>query len=78
MVADISNAVLSDCSAKALVRGEPNVSYICSRYYRAPELILGASDYTVAIGIGLSLCCIYIPGPALCDRDHATRTQHNA
>ncbi|KAI8479880.1 Glycogen synthase kinase-3 beta, partial [Branchiostoma belcheri] len=26
-------------SAKQLVRGEPNVSYICSRYYRAPELI---------------------------------------
>lgn len=28
-------------SAKQLVRGEPNVSYICSRYYRTPELILG-------------------------------------
>ena len=28
-------------SAKALVKGEPNVSYICSRYYRAPELIFG-------------------------------------
>ncbi|CAK5279564.1 unnamed protein product [Mycena citricolor] len=26
-------------SAKILVEGEPNVSYICSRYYRAPELI---------------------------------------
>eukprot|EP00061_Rhincodon_typus_P008172 g30556.t1 len=32
--------------AKQLVRGEPNVSYICSRYYRAPELIFGATDYT--------------------------------
>lgn len=37
-------------SAKVLVRGEPNVSYICSRYYRAPELIFGATDYTVNIG----------------------------
>ena len=37
-------------SAKVLVRGEPNVSYICSRYYRAPELIFGATDYTVQIG----------------------------
>lgn len=37
-------------SAKQLVRGEPNVSYICSRYYRAPELIFGATDYTSNIG----------------------------
>ena len=33
-----------------LVKGEPNVSYICSRYYRAPELIFGATDYTCDIG----------------------------
>lgn len=32
------------------MRGEPNVSYICSRYYRAPELIFGATDYTCQIG----------------------------
>lgn len=38
-------------SAKQLVRGEPNVSYICSRYYRAPELIFGATDYTSSIGM---------------------------
>lgn len=38
-------------SAKHLVRGEMNVSYICSRYYRAPELIFGATDYTTKIGI---------------------------
>ena len=37
-------------SAKVLVKGEPNVSYICSRYYRAPELIFGATDYTSSIG----------------------------
>ncbi|KAG5565705.1 hypothetical protein RHGRI_001576 [Rhododendron griersonianum] len=36
-------------SAKALVPGEPNISYICSRYYRAPELIFGATEYTTAI-----------------------------
>lgn len=29
-------------SAKILKAGEPNVSYICSRFYRAPELILGS------------------------------------
>ncbi|KAK9823027.1 hypothetical protein WJX81_000384 [Elliptochloris bilobata] len=38
-------------SAKMLVRGEPNIAYICSRYYRAPELIFGATDYTTAIDL---------------------------
>ncbi|KAH1106958.1 hypothetical protein J1N35_010726 [Gossypium stocksii] len=32
-----------------LVPGEPNISYICSRFYRAPELIFGAMEYTTAI-----------------------------
>lgn len=36
-------------SAKKLVPGEPNISYICSRYYRAPELIFGATEYTTAV-----------------------------
>ena len=36
-------------SAKQLRPGEPNISYICSRYYRAPELIFGATDYTTRI-----------------------------
>ena len=36
-------------SAKMLVKGESNIAYICSRYYRAPELIFGATDYTPAI-----------------------------
>ncbi|XP_042512885.1 shaggy-related protein kinase epsilon-like isoform X2 [Macadamia integrifolia] len=36
-------------SAKMLVPGEPNISYICSRYYRAPELVFGATEYTTAI-----------------------------
>ncbi|MBA0645166.1 hypothetical protein Goklo_013294, partial [Gossypium klotzschianum] len=31
------------------VPGEPNISYICSRYYRAPELIFGVTEYTTAI-----------------------------
>ena len=43
-------------SAKALIPGEPNVSYICSRYYRAPELIFGSTDYTTAIDIWSQGC----------------------
>ena len=38
-------------SAKRLVAGEPNVAYICSRYYRAPELIFGATDYSCGIDV---------------------------
>jgi glycogen synthase kinase 3 beta len=53
-----STGVLKLCdfgSAKILVGGEPNVSYICSRYYRAPELIFGATNYTTNIGTQLLL-----------------------
>jgi len=44
-------------SAKVLVAGKPNVSYICSRYYRAPELIFGSRDYTCAIDVW-SMGCV--------------------
>lgn len=36
---------------QASLPDEPNVSYICSRYYRAPELIFGATHYTVAVDV---------------------------
>lgn len=38
-------------SAKQLVQGEANVAYICSRFYRAPELVVGNTSYTTAIDI---------------------------
>jgi glycogen synthase kinase 3 beta len=43
-------------SAKILTPGEPNVSYICSRYYRAPELIFGATNYTLNIDVWSTGC----------------------
>lgn len=45
-------------SAKRIIKGEVNVSYICSRYYRAPELIFGATDYTPAIDVWSCGCVI--------------------
>ncbi len=53
LLLDPSTGVLKLCdfgSAKILVENEPNVSYICSRYYRAPELIFGATNYMTKIG----------------------------
>jgi len=45
-------------SAKILVPHEQNVAYICSRYYRAPELIFGALFYTTAIDIWSTGCVL--------------------
>lgn len=54
LLLDPQSGILKLCdfgSAKILVENEPNVSYICSRYYRAPELIFGATNYTTKIGM---------------------------
>lgn len=40
------------------MRGEANISYICSRYYRAPELIFGATEYTTSIDIWSAGCIL--------------------
>lgn len=61
LLVDQAQGVLKICdfgSAKNLVPSEPNVAYICSRYYRAPELILGNAQYTTAIDIW-SVGCIF-------------------
>jgi serine/threonine protein kinase len=54
---DSGKLVLIDFgSAKQLIPGQPNVSYICSRYYRAPELIFGATSYTTQIDLWSAGC----------------------
>ncbi|GMM49442.1 serine/threonine protein kinase [Starmerella bacillaris] len=59
LLCDPKTGVLKLCdfgSAKVLVKGEPNVAYICSRYYRAPELIFGAVNYTSKIDVWSGAC----------------------
>lgn len=61
LLVDTSKHSLKVCdfgSAKRLVKGEPNVSYICSRYYRAPELIFGATEYDPMIDVWSNGCVI--------------------
>ncbi|KAF3610776.1 hypothetical protein DY000_02051372 [Brassica cretica] len=48
--------VVSMSMLMLVVKGEPNISYICSRYYRAPELIFGATEYTTAIDVWSAGC----------------------
>ncbi|KAJ3060268.1 regulator of ime2 [Podochytrium sp. JEL0797] len=59
LLVDPVTGVLKLCdfgSAKILVTGEPNISYICSRYYRAPELIFGCTNYAVSIDLWSTGC----------------------
>ncbi|GAA5842234.1 hypothetical protein JCM11251_006754 [Rhodosporidiobolus azoricus] len=45
-------------SAKVLKPNEPNVSYTCSRYYRAPELIFGSTQYSNSIDLWSTGCIL--------------------
>ena len=62
MLVDHKNGhVLKLCdfgSAKKIISGEPNIAYICSRYYRAPELILGATMYEGKVDVWALGCVV--------------------
>lgn len=45
-------------SAKALMPLESNISYICARCYRAPELIFGATQYSTQVDVWSAGCVI--------------------
>lgn len=54
ILVDPKTGVLKICdfgSAKRLEPNQPSISYICSRFYRAPELILGSTQYTTQVDI---------------------------
>ena len=45
-------------SAKKLEQGQNSIAYICSRFYRAPELIFGSTNYTCQIDVWSMGCVI--------------------
>eukprot|EP00921_Rhytidocystis_pertsovi_P010962 GHVQ01017653.1.p1 GENE.GHVQ01017653.1~~GHVQ01017653.1.p1 ORF type:complete len:320 (+),score=33.18 GHVQ01017653.1:273-1232(+) len=60
LLVDSRTHILKLCdfgSAKRLIPGEHSVAYICSRFYRAPELMLGSTEYKTAIDIW-SIGCV--------------------
>lgn len=61
VLVDPSKGILKICdfgSAKRLEPRKPSVAYICSRYYRAPELIVGCQYYSTQIDIWGLGCCL--------------------
>lgn len=69
ILVDPSTVTLKICdfgSAKKLEPNQPSVSYICSRYYRAPELIVGCLIYTTKIdvwGLGCVVAEMFLGKP---------------
>lgn len=75
ILVDINTHRLVMCdfgSAKQLRPNENSVSYICSRYYRAPELILGEENYGCEIdiwSIGCVVAEMFIGEPLFCGKN---------
>merc|ERR1712227_732368 len=59
LLLDGKNQILKICdfgTAKRLVTGKALTSYVCSRYYRAPEIILGATMYSTSVDLWSAGC----------------------
>lgn len=52
-------AAICDFGSAKILTHEPNLPYICSRCYRAPELIFGATHYSTMIDIW-SVGCVLL------------------
>ncbi|KAI6189491.1 Protein kinase domain-containing protein [Aphelenchoides bicaudatus] len=60
-------------NAKILKKGDPQNSYQVTRYYRAPELIFGATEFTMSIDRWAAACVLaelHLGRPFLCGSDN--------
>lgn len=61
LLVDPLTHVLKICdfgSAKRLIKSEKSISYICSRHYRAPELIFGQQHYDTSCDMWSAGCVV--------------------
>ena len=59
LLVDLDASIVKLCDfgcSKRLIEGEPNIQYICARYYRAPEVVFGWAHYTCAIDLWSAGC----------------------
>ena len=56
--ADFTLKICDFGCAKHLVKTESNIAYICSRWFRPPELVLGATRYTTQVDVWSIGCVI--------------------
>ena len=59
LLVDLDAGIVKLCDfgcSKRLIEGEPNIQYICARYYRAPEVVFGWAHYSCAIDIWSAGC----------------------
>jgi glycogen synthase kinase 3 beta len=84
LLVDSRDGLLKLCdfgAAKHLVPNDTSVSYMCSRYYRAPELILGSTSYTTSIDVWSAACVLtefYSGVPLFKGRSSATHKRSDS